>query len=198
MAYVVLPNSGQTLGKTRAQINTNFSLIQSVFDKNHYDYNDAFGNEGKHTKIQLPEQTVFPLTPVNEGQLLAREYNTKTQLAWRPENTLATGDQYMLSAMPIRAAARFNGNGALGAKTPEGLSFNVTISKSSASNYTVTFVSKFGTVPATGSNDYLVLAQAGSGTINVFSQSDTSFNLLTSSVTPGIISFVVLGGDAVI
>ena len=196
MAYVILPNSGQTLGATRAQINTNFSLIQQAISVNHYAISAT--QEGKHKVIQLPEQTVFPLTPVNEGQLLAREYNTKTQLAWRPENTLATGDQYMLSAMPIRAAARFNGNGGLGTKTPEGLSFNVTISKSSASNYTVTFVSKFGTVPATGSNDYLVLAQAGSGTINIFSQSDTSFNLLTSSVTPGIISFVVLGGDAVI
>ncbi len=144
MVYTILPNTGQSLGNSRPLINQNFLLIQQTFDKNHYDFGVA--DQGKHSVIQLPEQTSYPLTPGNEGQLLAREYNSKTELAWRPENTLAAGDQYILSGMPIRAAARFDGSGAIGAKVPIGLSFNASISKATAGTtdtFTISFTTQF-------------------------------------------------------
>ena len=201
MAYVLLPNSGQSLGVTRAQIRENFNLIQQTFDRNHYDF-DAV-NQGKHSVIQMPEQTVFPLTPVNEGQLLAREYNAKTELAWRPENTGAAADQYILSGMPIRAAARFDGSGANGVKVPVGLSFNIlSITKSGAGNtriYTVLFSTQFPIGAA--SSNYLVIPYAGSISASTGDQSAvtvnnlavTGFDLVTF-VSSDFISFLVLGG----
>ena len=199
MAYVLLPNSGQSLGVTRAQIRENFNLIQQTFDRNHYDFDAA--NQGKHSVIQTPEQITFPATPANEGQLLAREYNSKTELAWRPENTLAGGDQYMLSGMPIRAAARFDGSGANGNKAPIGLSFNVdTISKAGLV-YTITFLSQFP-IGAPAAN-YLVIPYAAilgstEATVIVSAVAAGSF-VLTMQTTgggtpPDFVSFIVLGG----
>ena len=200
MAYVLLPNSGQSLGVTRAQIRTNFALIQQTFDNNHYDF-DAV-NAGKHSVIQLPEQTVFPLTPLNEGQLLAREYNTKTELAWRPENTAAAADQYILSGMPIRAGARFNGTGADGVKAAVGLSFNVaSITKSTAgsnTDYTIVFSTQFPIGAA--SSNYLVIpfnSNLAGVTVSVINITSAGFDLrvsATGALLSTFISFIVLGG----
>lgn len=202
MAYVLLPNSGQSLGVTRPQIKENFTIIQSVFAANHYGF-DTVG-QGKHQVIQLPEQTVFPLTPAGEGQLLAREYNTKTELAWRPEGTLAAGDQYMLSGMPIRAGARFDGSGANGVLPLVGLSFNVaSVTKSGATNsrtYSIVFTSQFPIGAPTA--NYLVIPF-----IAVNSATTTSFSYSINNITAAgfdliinlgsqasFVSFIVLGG----
>lgn len=202
MAYVLLPNSGQSLGVTRDQIKENFSIIQTVFAVNHYAF-DATG-QGKHKVIQMPEQTVFPATPADEGQLLTREYNTKTELAWRPENTLAGGDQYILSGMPIRAAARFDGSGANGNCPTIGLSFNITsITKSGAGSsrtYSVVFASQFpiGSVSA----NYLVLAFIATNGVSgqdfrpaINNIVAGGFDLITTEASSAsFISFIVLGG----
>ena len=192
MAYVILPNSGESLGFTRPQVRENFLLIQNVFDNNHYDFNAV--NAGKHNVIQLPEQTTYPLTPVNEGQLLAREYNSKTELAWRPENTAAADDQYILSGMPIRAAARFNLTG-----VTSGLKFNInTVTVNGATNYDITFLTQFPIGAASG--NYLVIASGCTITgvpfsCGAVSQVAAGFTLVTNA--PAIarsISFIVLGG----
>lgn len=199
MVYVLLPNSGQSLGVTRAPIRENFRLIQEAFDRNHYDF-DAV-NQGKHSVIQLPEQTVFPVTPANEGQLLAREYNTKTELAWRPENTAAANDQYILSGMPIRAAARFDGSGADGPVMPTtiGLGFNIaSITKSttgSVRTYSITFLTQFPIGAA--SADYLVIPYASIvASLAILTQNltTTGFDLKVDVASPSFISFIVLGG----
>lgn len=83
MAYVVLPNSGQSLGVTRPQINTNFSLIQSVFDVNHYDYNVT--GAGKHLFVEIPVRVltngqIDALTLVGEGSLYTKTILAKSQL----------------------------------------------------------------------------------------------------------------------
>ncbi len=205
MAYVLLPNSGESLGFTRPQIRENFRLIQQVFDNNHYDF-DAV-NAGKHSVIQLPEQTVFPLTPANEGQLLAREYNSKTELAWRPESTAATDDQYILSGMPIRAAARFNGNLADGLIPTVGLSFNIdTITRTTAgtgAEFVITFLTQFPIdVPPVATANYLVIPYASristspnnQGSVSISSLAVGSFQLNINPGTCDFISFIVLGG----
>lgn len=197
MTYVLLPNSGQSLGVTRPQIRQNFVEIQNSFDQNHYDFNVS--DAGKHSVIQLPEQTVFPATPVNEGQLLSRQYNTKTELAWRPENTLAGGDQYILSGMPIRAAARFNPSGANGVKALIGLSFNVTSVVKTSSDYVITFTSTFPAGAA--SANYLVIPFVSSGGVTTPRASvdpalitTTNFTLNLIGISLDFCSFIVLGG----
>lgn len=82
MAYVILPNSGQSLGVTRPQINTNFALIQQVFDINHYDFNTA--NAGKHTFVNLPVYIAFgtppPTTLAGEGAIYSNTVSGETEL----------------------------------------------------------------------------------------------------------------------
>jgi hypothetical protein len=53
--------SGQSLGNSRPVINSNFQLIQSVFDENHVDFNDA--NAGFHTFVDLLSQGTTPANP---------------------------------------------------------------------------------------------------------------------------------------
>lgn len=61
MTYTILPNSGQSLGVTRVPINTNFSLIQSVFAVNHIGFNNV--GAGKHKFVVMPNQASFPTPP---------------------------------------------------------------------------------------------------------------------------------------
>lgn len=78
MTYTILPNSGQSLGVTRAPINTNFSLIKSAFDQNHFDFN-AVG-AGKHKFVVMPQQGSAPTTVAGEGALYTKAGTSGTAL----------------------------------------------------------------------------------------------------------------------
>ena len=78
MTYTILPNSGQTLGASRPFINTNFSLIQSVFDVNHVDFNAT--GAGKHKFVQIPVGS--PTNVAGEGTLYTVTLGGETQLAY--------------------------------------------------------------------------------------------------------------------
>ena len=72
MAYTSsIPNSGESLGSTRARINANFVEIDTYTKINHVGFNE--GDAGKHIYLQLPEGTVsgkgVPATAANEGGL---------------------------------------------------------------------------------------------------------------------------------
>lgn len=71
MTYTIIPNSGQSLGVTRVPINTNFSLIQSVFAENHIGFN--FTGAGKHKFVVMPNQTVAPATLAGEAALYSKQ-----------------------------------------------------------------------------------------------------------------------------
>lgn len=87
MTYTILPNSGQSLGVTRVPINTNFSLIQTIFDNNHVDFNVAV-DAGKHKFLQMPVQGVAPPTIANEGAFYAKITSTADAEAfWRFQNS---------------------------------------------------------------------------------------------------------------
>jgi hypothetical protein len=200
MAFVSLPNTGQTLGQTRAQIKENFDVLAATEAVNHYPVNDV--NAGKHQVAQWPEQITFPLTPANEGSTFARDYNARTELAWRPENELATGDQYILTGMPTRAAMRFDGSGALGVKPAIGLSFNVTsVTKLSNTTFQVVFATTFpiAAVPP-GTANYLIIGTAwssvGGSPVGVGATNLTAagFVLTVDNALVTDISFVVMGG----
>lgn len=117
MTYTVLPNSGQSLGVTRVPINTNFSLIQSVFALNHIGFN--LTGAGKHKFVEMPEQSPPETTIVDEGALYVAQgiVSAQAELFFRREGqtgalTLTTKD-FALTAMPMTACGCFVTNGAV-------------------------------------------------------------------------------------
>jgi hypothetical protein len=100
MTYTILPNSGQSLGVTRIPINTNFSLIQSVFDKNHIDFNAP--GPGKHKFLQMPVQSAAPSTLSSEGAFYSKTSKGDAQAFWRFENS---GIELQMTNNTINAVA---------------------------------------------------------------------------------------------
>jgi len=100
MTYTVLPNSGQSLGVTRVPINTNFSLIQSVFAQNHVGFNSG-ANSGKHKFVQMPAQASSPGTAAAETAIYSRTallgVSNETNLYWQFPNTAATGPDVVMT-----------------------------------------------------------------------------------------------------
>jgi hypothetical protein len=103
MTYTIVPNSGQSLGVTRVPINTNFSLIKSVFDQNHVDFNAA--GAGKHLKIQMPTvQAASPGTAAGEIALYTKTVAGNPELFWQPQSIAAAGaDIRMTITSPLPA-----------------------------------------------------------------------------------------------
>ncbi len=104
MTYTILPNSGQSLGVTRIPINTNFSIIQSVFDKNHIDFNATSG-PGKHKLIQFPiVQASSPGTAAGEVALYTKNVTGAVpEIFFQPQSTAADGTDIQLTANIIPA-----------------------------------------------------------------------------------------------
>ena len=102
-----IPQSGESLGSTRARINTNFQEVYNVQNVNHVNFNDI--GEGKHKFLQMPEQSPDgPATLVNEGALYTKNDSTRTTLYWRQENTAANGAEIkMTGPNPVNAATGF-------------------------------------------------------------------------------------------
>ena len=103
MPYVILPNSGQSLGETRDQIRTNFSLIQSAFDANHESLSN---NDGKHKFLQMPVRSSLsiPNTAALEGGLYTKNVGSGvTQLFYRRESN---GSEYQLTSALAPIAAQ--------------------------------------------------------------------------------------------
>ena len=85
MALNVVPNPGQSLNNSRPLVNNNFATIDAGFTINHGSYGNA--NVGKHLFMQMPEQTVVPVTAANEGALYTKQgLSTVTELFFRRES----------------------------------------------------------------------------------------------------------------
>ena len=94
MVFVSLPNSGQSLGQTRAAIKNNFDLIKTTVDQNHLDFDVA--GAGKHYAIQIP---ITGATPpggfvVGDANLYARNSDTQSQVIFKPD---ASVNEYQLT-----------------------------------------------------------------------------------------------------
>lgn len=111
MTYTLLPNSGQSLGQTRAAIRTNFQLIQTAQDTNHVALGVA--GQGKHKFLQMPEQGSAPTTAVNEGGFYSKAGANpiETNLFFRAEND---GYEYQLTKSISASTALFSTNAAYG------------------------------------------------------------------------------------
>lgn len=192
MAYDLRPKaSGDNLNASKNPIRNNFSIIKTDFAVNHIAFDDS--GEGKHSRIDLPEQSTLPATPVDEGWAQSIEYNSKTELAWRPENTGAAGDKYILSGLPIRAGGSFDPSGATGNKAMVGLAFNIDsnqVNKSATNTIVVTFAEQLPNA------DYFVIpwSNLNSSSIKYGSKLTTGFTFTVANSPGTIMNFIVLGG----
>lgn len=208
MTYDPRPKpSGDTLVSSRNPIRTNFEIIKNRFEDNHAAYGSGTGH---HTRLDLNEQTTFPATAANESWMASREFNTRTELAWRPESQGAAADMFFLSAMPIRASGFFIDNGNDAGQTLLGRSFNVSSvvrsTTGSAPNFRRRYAVTFLTALRAGLTNYFAFATSQSSNGNNkdplainYSEPNTvsKFTLVDeqrTSTTDRVIYFVVFGG----
>ena len=103
-----IPKSGDTLGGTRAQINTNFQNLNTAFSANHSAL--TVSTVGKHIFMQMPEQASAPATAIDEGALYTIEgiSPAQTNLVFRAENSGGGGGfQYQLTKSIAASTATF-------------------------------------------------------------------------------------------
>ncbi len=109
MAFVSLPNTGQTLGNTRAQIKTNFDDIVSADDVNHYNVNDP--RRGKHTFVDMPNISNVlppisdPVTAADELAVYSKTFDSVIRLFMREQ---ANGIAQQISGNVITNIAPLN------------------------------------------------------------------------------------------
>lgn len=193
-----IPVSGQSLGSTRTQINTNFSLIASVFANNHEAFND--GDEGKHKFMQMPEQAAAPATAASEGGFYTKDANGKPQLFYRNEGS---GSEYQLTHVRDAGIAEFGTNttysGTLtGGWTflPGGLIMNYGQSTVTSSGTTITYALQFPSGNPAFSITTSVLRATGSGFTSLVrpaSSLDTGFDYVSGGGSAILISWMAIG-----
>jgi len=137
-----IPQSGESLGGTRARINTNFQQIAVVEAVNHVAFNAA--GEGKHKFLQMPEQSAAPTTAGNEAGFYSAQANSVSQLFMRRESDGATLQLTASDVSDVTAQAT-EGYSCL----PGGLliQYGSIGAEASSSTYTITFPKAFSSAP---------------------------------------------------
>lgn len=79
-----IPQASDNPSQSQGQMLDNFQEISTAFNTNHGNFNSA--NQGKHSFLQMPEQSSAPATSANEGGLYTQEATGTTQLFWRNES----------------------------------------------------------------------------------------------------------------
>lgn len=89
-----IPNATDATNVSQVEIKENFAQIETVFSENHSNFGTA--NEGKHSKVVLPE-VADPVTGANEIALFCKNetLTTKSELFIRNESA---GDIFPISA----------------------------------------------------------------------------------------------------
>jgi hypothetical protein len=109
MTFVVLPDVGQSLGQTRANIRENFNIIQDAFGRNHVSLNDGTpGNRGKHNFCTFVAQGSTPTPRIaGESYLFSRTFNSVAELAFCPN---VVGNVYQLTRTIETSTSTFANN----------------------------------------------------------------------------------------
>ncbi len=81
-----IPQPTDIISESQNQLLMNFMKIATSFERNHQSL-DGAPSDGKHTRLEMPEQTTPPETEANEGALYtAQGANMQTGLFWRGES----------------------------------------------------------------------------------------------------------------
>lgn len=81
-----IPQATDNPSQSQPQLLANFQEINTAFNLNHADFNTA--DQGKHSFLQMPEQTSAPATAADEGALYSQESSLTavTELVFRRES----------------------------------------------------------------------------------------------------------------
>lgn len=89
MAYNnAIPQASDSLSQSQADLLENFATISALLGVDHVISpwtSPATGNQGKHNKVTLPEQSSDPTTAANEMALYTKAVSGVTQLFLAPE-----------------------------------------------------------------------------------------------------------------
>lgn len=113
MTFTLLPNSGQSLGQTRNSVKTNFTVLQTAIDQNHYDMNVA--NAGKHLVLQMPAAGLPVPTGglvVGDANIYSKSSSAASQIFFSPDNS---SNEYQLTRAITASFSSFGVNSAYGA-----------------------------------------------------------------------------------
>lgn len=178
MTFVVLPDVGQSLGQTRANIRENFNIIQDAFGRNHVSLNDGTpGNRGKHNFSEYIAQGSTPTITAGECATYGRNFGGVTQLTFTHD---ATGNVYQLTrAIPASTASFAQATG--WTFLPGGLLLQYGTGASTGATTAVVFPVTFTTLYS-----ITLSRRSTSSTYGYSSPSTTGFDFVSDSPSVGV------------
>ncbi|KKN33420.1 hypothetical protein LCGC14_0803870 [marine sediment metagenome] len=193
------PDAADRISDTQAPIRDNFTILNDVFDEDHYNYTDASGVppppgfRGFHRKSTYPEEASDPTAFASLGTVYTKDNDTRTDLFYRYDSG-ALGNSKIFPLSAPKAFAAFNGaDGTLFQ------AYNVASVVAAGTVWTVTFSDKLNSAGNNTDLDYVVLlSSTGESVLGtpiglryVSPTKNTSFVIRAIQV-PTRISFVVI------
>lgn len=189
------PLSTDRIQDTQVPIQTNFSLANTYFGVDHFEF-DALSNNGLHKQVTLPDRTASPPSPIaGEWATYAQTSNSITLPYWRRDGSVTT-----FPVMPIKAFVIIDGTtGAI-----IGTAYNIaSVVRTASGRYTVTLSNNavtsadFGvliTGTTTGPSNVVFTYSTGfaapNGTISIASIIPPSVNFQDANpITVAVIQF---------
>jgi hypothetical protein len=134
-----IPTAGQLISASQAQIQTNFSQLDTAFAIDHTAFSVST-NQGKHKHSTYVEQPVDATTLVNEMAVYCKDTGTQPDLFYRPQSN---GTAVRLTGGGVTAGAWCVFDGTAVSPISPGASFNVTNITRSTNTYTLNFTRAF-------------------------------------------------------
>lgn len=89
-----IPQPTDFLSDSQGQIQQNFLVANTVMDINHYPFNNATTNKGKHKFLQMPDQVAAPAVAADELGFYVKAVSGVSQFFMRGENG---GSEYQMT-----------------------------------------------------------------------------------------------------
>jgi hypothetical protein len=99
-----VPQPNDLLSDSQVDILQNFSSSNTSFGINHYPFDDATINNGKHKFVQMPVQGSTPVIAAGDGALYTRTDGGESQLFYTPD---ATGNTYQITRCITASSGTF-------------------------------------------------------------------------------------------
>jgi len=174
-----VPGAAQRIADTQAPIQTNFSQANTIFNEDHYTFNDASGAppppglRGFHRKVTLNEEAAAPTAYADIGTIYTADNGGRTDLFYRYD-TGTLGNSKILPLSAIKVMAAFNAGAADGVLAGADIyqAYNIaSITKTSGGGsffFSVMFADSLDSNPPNTALDYVVLM--GQGVASVIPQ----------------------------
>lgn len=183
-----IPAATDLISVSQGQIQTNFQTLNTGFGIDHFEYDNATIDRGKHKHVSWVDQTgTIPTAVANELVAYGVTTGGVTTIRYQKDNNAT-----VFTLNPIKAYARVGGTGVNGLQTlTAGSNFNVTSVSRTGITWTVTL-----TQPMSSATNYSIIATgetAGAGVSAAAPVNSTSFVMTVGGASLGtFINFMVL------